>query len=278
MRSRHRVLAAVMFVLLVVWVLALSEYAGDSDPTYPPESTSSYSLEDIYNRLVTGAEDGPRPFTEPTDGPGTATMHTLNDIMDKAPVADNTYGATKAEVAHGKKYWSLRTDGSDGSDWGEETGSLHGGCTCTGTMNGTRWCDNGDGTVTDLTTCLVWLKKADWGGQKMWVDGIGYDDAHTRAGILKAGSAGADLSDGSTEGDWRLPTKTELYDLTHGTEQVRSDTPRAFSGVELGSYWSSTTLADLPNYAWIVVMSDGSVHHFNKSYSVPFVWPVRGEQ
>ena len=45
----------------------------------------------------------------------------------------------------------------------------YGGCTCTGTMFGKRWCDNGDGTVTDLTTCLVWLKKADWGGQKVWV-------------------------------------------------------------------------------------------------------------
>ena len=31
-------------------------------------------------------------------------------------------------------------------------------CECLGTLNGTRWCDNEDGTVTDLSTCLVWLK------------------------------------------------------------------------------------------------------------------------
>lgn len=37
-------------------------------------------------------------------------------------------------------------------------------CTCKGTLYENRWCDNGNGTVTDLTTCLVWLKKADWGG------------------------------------------------------------------------------------------------------------------
>ena len=32
------------------------------------------------------------------------------------------------------------------------------GWTCTGTMNGTRWCDNGNGTVRDMTTGLIWLK------------------------------------------------------------------------------------------------------------------------
>ncbi|MBW1813845.1 MAG: hypothetical protein JRJ39_09275 [Deltaproteobacteria bacterium] len=40
---------------------------------------------------------------------------------------------------------------------------------CKGTQStGGRWCDNGDGTVTDMTTCLVWLKYANWGGTRMW--------------------------------------------------------------------------------------------------------------
>jgi len=281
MRSRHIVLATVVFVVFFVWVLALSEYTGVTDPTNPPGSTSSYTLEDIYNRLNTGVDGSQSTFTEPSSGPGTPTMHTLNEIMSKAPVADNTDGATKSEVANGKKYWSLRTDGSGGSNWGEETGSLYGGCTCEGTMNGSRWCDNGDGTVTDLTTCLVWLKKADWGGQKKWrcydSDPDPYDDAHTRAGILKAGTAGADLSDGSVEGDWRLPTVTELYALTHGTEQVRSGTPRAFTGVQSPFYWSSNPRAGDPYVAWGVYLFDGNVSHRYKSSSY-YVWPVRGGQ
>ena len=61
-------------------------------------------------------------------------------------------------------------------------------CTCKGTLNGTRWCDNGDGTVTDMTTCLVWLKYADWGGVKQWVDCSDYDDAHTQAASLCNGT------------------------------------------------------------------------------------------
>ena len=121
MRRRHIVLAAIVLVVFFVWVLALSEYAGDSDPTYPPGSTSSYSLEDIYNRLVTGAEDGPRPFTEPTDGPGTATMHTLNDIMGEAPKKEAN-GAKTTEILAGKKFWGLTS-----GEWGTQIGTAAAG-------------------------------------------------------------------------------------------------------------------------------------------------------
>ncbi len=63
------------------------------------------------------------------------------------------------------------------------------GITCKGTLVGIRWCDNGDSTVTDMTTGLVWLKYADWGGKKPWrSDTSGdHDDADTRAGILQDG-------------------------------------------------------------------------------------------
>lgn len=120
-------------------------------------------------------------------------------------------------------------------------------CTCSNPANVTngRWCDNGNGTVTDLlgatvagTTsgvrgrCLVWLQNAGWGGTKNWrVNAIdGYDDAHARAGILSDGTAG--LSDGSVEGDWRLPTKVELQALTTDSsagDKISSSTPTVLS-------------------------------------------------
>ncbi len=57
---------------------------------------------------------------------------------------------------------------------------------CTGTLVGTRWCDNGEATVTDMTTGLVWLKYADWEDPKPWRSNTSgdYDDARTRAGLL----------------------------------------------------------------------------------------------
>jgi hypothetical protein len=95
---------------------------------------------------------------------------------------------------------------------------------------------------------------------------------------LKDGATDANLSDGSVEGDWRLPTKSELHGLTHGTEAVLSGTPGAFTGVQLYYYWSSTTSAVNTNSAWIVDLYDGSVNGDTKNTHVYNVWPVRGGQ
>jgi len=164
-------------------------------------------------------------------------------------------------------------------------------CTCEGTQStGGRWCDNGDGTVTDMTTCLVWLKYADWGGQKAWRNtssecgGDGdpcYNDAHQRAGRLangvtiKSGETPVTLTDGSACGDWRLPTRTELEGITKGDEYVRDGTGgQLFEGVQQSFYWSSTTHASLDNQAMMAWMFDGSVSLTNKSTTL-YVWPIR---
>ena len=159
--------------------------------------------------------------------------------------------------------------------------------TCEGTLSlGGRWCDNDDGTVKDMTTGLVWLKNASWGGQRPWRRDDSpdcsesphpcYDDAHARAGLLYAGASGTDLSDGSVVGDWRLPTKSELVGITQGTEYVSSSNIH-FTGVqsEPYRYWSSTTLDSLINHAWAVRMSDGEVDADNKNSNITWVWPVR---
>ena len=122
MRRRNVVLAAVVFVVFLAWVLALSEYAGNMDPTNPPGSTSSYTLNDIYNRLTNGTAGTPSTFTEPVAGPGTATMHTLNEIMGKAPALDNINGATASEVLSGQTFWGLTS-----GEWGLKTGTATAG-------------------------------------------------------------------------------------------------------------------------------------------------------
>ena len=137
-------------------------------------------------------------------------------------------------------------------------------CLCEGTLSALgRWCDQGDGTVKDMTTGLVWLKKADWGGTwPLWAD-YGDPDAHHRAAQLWDGSpyeGTAGLSDGSVEGDWRLPTKTELVGITVGDEYIRSSQMHFFTGVQSHYYWSGTSYADNPNNAWNVNMNNGNVH------------------
>ena len=128
------------------------------------------------------------------------------------------------------------------------------GWTCTGTLTPlARWCDNGNGTIRDMTTGLIWLKKADWGGQKrFWESTKTVWTAHDQAALLHEGSSLANLSDGSVVGDWRLPTLTEVKALTSGTEAVSSSNPRGFTGIG-SAYWSSTADSNIPTtLAWYV--------------------------
>lgn len=146
------------------------------------------------------------------------------------------------------------------------------------TFNGSRWHDNGDGTVTDLRTGLVWLKKADWGGAyPFWADSIEKVNAHDRAASLRNGASGVELTDSSVEGDWRLPTLSELKTLATGDEAVSIWEMRVFTGVEPTPYWSSTSDSGYPSRGYFVHLISGDAGTFNKK--TPYhVWPVRGRQ
>ncbi|MBF0524023.1 MAG: DUF1566 domain-containing protein [Deltaproteobacteria bacterium] len=141
---------------------------------------------------------------------------------------------------------------------------------CDGSSPDGRWVDNGNGTVTDTTTQLVWLQDAGWGGPKNW------STAASRAAEVQNGIPFS-LTDGSQAGQWRLPTKDELVALTTGTEAIRSSSMYLFTGIQSSYYWSSTTFAYFPGYAWAVDMTDGYVGYVNET-NIAFIWPVRGGQ
>ena len=291
------------YTLIVVVLLALgfgvgrlSAAPGTLDSPGPPHdpASESYTLEDTYNRLDTGAAGSKSTFTEPATGPTVGTGHTLNEIMAKAPAADNSNGAVPAEVVAGKTYWGLRTDGT----WGPQTGtraaapvSKTGQTASYATGDdgdpekGVAWptprfTDNGDGTVTDNLTGLIWLKNANCFGIRMWAQAL--SDAST----LNSGECG--LSDGSSEGDWRLPNLRELQSLVHygvynpavpntaGTGKWSAGDP--FTGVQSSLYWSSTTGAGDTSFAWFVYLYDGDVNDGAGKSRTFYVWLVRGGQ
>ena len=122
MRSKT-LLVGVIGVVLGVLLSTAVVLAGSLNPTVGPTGPGSqmYTLEQIYQRLTSGGNAVKMTaFSEPSSGPGTGTMHTLDEIMAAAPAADNTNGATTAQVLTTKTFWGLRTDGT----WGVQTGAM----------------------------------------------------------------------------------------------------------------------------------------------------------
>jgi len=142
-----------------------------------------------------------------------------------------------------------------------------------------RFTDNGNGTVTDNFTGLIWMQNANAFGLRTWADAL------TAANGLKSGDAGTDLTDGSKAGDWRLPNLRELQSLiayqfynpalpnTLGTGKWAAADP--FNGVQSSYYWSSTTYTNHATYAWSVGFAAGGVISDEKINTCR-VWCVRG--
>jgi hypothetical protein len=131
-----------------------------------------------------------------------------------------------------------------------------------------RFVDNGNGTVTDRLTGLIWMQQASSLGQKNW------EDALSAANGLASGSYG--LADGSQAGDWRLPNLRELQSLVdYGSYGPALPADNHFTAVQSDEYWSSTTYASDTNAAWLVHFYGGVAHNNGKTYA-GYVWCVRG--
>ncbi len=126
---------------------------------------------------------------------------------------------------------------------------------------GTRFTNNGDGTVTDNLTGLMWIQNPD-ATTRNWDTAIDYCNALTTASYT----------------DWRLPNYMELIsliDISNHNPALPSGHP--FSNVQSNYYWSATTYAGSTSYAYIVSMNYGNVGSGDKPLTRN-VWPVRGGQ
>lgn len=138
-----------------------------------------------------------------------------------------------------------------------------------------RMTDNGDGTVTDTLTGLIWLKQANC-----------FHDTWTAAlaAIAQLASGQCGLSDGSTAGAWRMPNRREMQSLQdrgqnnhalYFDETFNSAFPSAIptqSAIflnmpELEYYWTSSTDASDTAEAWTVFSCDFGVYDTAKSAS-----------
>jgi len=127
-------------------------------------------------------------------------------------------------------------------------------------INGPRFTDNGDDTVTDKNTKLMWSKNANLCGLKNWEDACSYCGGLTLA----------------NHSDWRLPPIHELWSLIDKHQFNPALPPgNPFMNVKSDHYWSSTTDAEITSRAWYVYFGSGYEGFHDKSYYYFYVWCVR---
>ena len=120
-----------------------------------------------------------------------------------------------------------------------------------------RFIDNGDNTVTDSKTNLVWMKEDD-GKERTWKDAVTY----------------CEQNEAKLPGEgWRLPTVEELFTLVDFTRHSPAIDP-VFSNTKSSWYWTSSPHASYSGYAWYVSFYNGYVNWDSAGYEY-YVRPVR---
>lgn len=128
---------------------------------------------------------------------------------------------------------------------------------------GTRFTDNGDNTVTDNATGLMWIKDHNAVGSPFnavmnWNSAIDNSEALNYAGHT----------------DWRLPNVKELFSIVdHSTNNPCINA--IFSNTQSNNYFSSTRYVSLTDYYSVVDFYNGPINATNKINSY-YVRCVRG--
>lgn len=154
---------------------------------------------------------------------------------------------------------------------------------------GASYLDNGDGTITDLESGLVWEKKDDAGGLHDWdstyawgsnVGGIfsWVSQINAEGGVGFAGHA-----------DWRIPTAGELQTLLRFTGTPSTAAEFAMVGYAPGctliscsltatsqKYWSASAVSNKAALAWAIAFGPGLSHVADTKTGLGYVRAVRG--
>ena len=124
-----------------------------------------------------------------------------------------------------------------------------------------RFKDNGDGTVTDIETGLMWVRNANSPHRSMnWEDAMKYCEEINLQGFQ----------------DWRLPSKSDFLGLIdkEGIDVALPPGHPFNEVVKFGDYWTSSINPLGPMYTYVVNVGNGSTR-FSSKNRMGFVWAVR---
>jgi hypothetical protein len=128
------------------------------------------------------------------------------------------------------------------------------------TISPPSYTNNGNGTITDNVTNLMWQQNDD-GEQKTWYQADNYCNSLTLG----------------NKSDWRLPSFKELQNIKHYNYDPRIH-PSYFPSIKpFSAYWSSTNLAGDTTRAWLTPFNTNSDTQISKN-GIAHVLCVRGTQ
>ncbi len=110
------------------------------------------------------------------------------------------------------------------------------GLVMSGEAQAERFVDNGNETVTDTQTGLMWTKNANLFNKRTWIDALVACRTFSISEIR----------------DWLLPGRDQLEALYHA---MKSGHP--FTGVQSSYYWSGTFHDKMEDHMWGVSMDNG---------------------
>ncbi len=204
-------------------------------------------------------------------------LMTINKYDNTNPALNTTYfPKTTAEywwsnltqVDDASKVWLVNAGGGTGAH--SKTETIHAGGTKYIDVRAVRniystsfsvlhFTDNGNGTITDNYTGLVW-QKIQSPNSMTWEEALAYASTLSLAGKT----------------DWRVPNVKELQSLNDEKLSKPSFNKTYFTNISSGNFWSSTTLsAPQPTQAWDINVDYGIVSYNLKTVK-EFVLCVRG--
>lgn len=250
-----------------VVVEAPTDAPAIADAVLPAESTDVVTAE----AQLTKAQDASAETSPREAGPEAADVPGVDEVGQKDLASENAATADASKVdSEGEASTSgscsdpLSCTGSNWAQWPMPNGAAD---VAGGAPNPTTLFDNGDDTVTDAVTGLMWQRSAT-------VTRYTREEASARCQKLRLGG----------HADWRMPSVIELtsiIDFDRSSPSIDGkffpDTPLDRSSSLVTGYEITSSVAETPVAGWLVNFAFGTVSLDTTSYDRPaYLRCVRG--